>query len=1101
MTERNRFRGGGDEAAGWADSFGRTKPLTAGERGRLHAAIAAAKDDAHAVSTLSHALADPDAARRLFAAAGGHDTKGLSWLKHGPPPFPGAVFDAGDHHWHKPGGGAEGGTAPAGDATHPRLAKLGRHLLHVGSAALHSKLGRVLMAVEHGLGIIAHKFRDVAKEAALRRKPPMSADGVQRLGRLLAVADFIASGVAGGIVGAVIHPVAGKITSTSLPTVSVLYLAYSAARDPAGTWAAARQVAHDTLHGTGHKAAELGDPGSLADALAALLSLPDADWREAVFLAALAEGVTPERAAQVAAAAPAQPAELPTATPADFGEEGDDGLAAKSGPPRPGLVPETGDPQHPGHWVRPDRGAGGEGESGKPDPARAAADYKENGVKAAAFKDWFGDWENDPAGASKVVKADGSPAETFPVPTVVYHGSRQSHGEFKPGNSPGVVGFFSESEAYSHNYGDVVRPFYLSIRRPLDLRAHDGKKTVKEWLAVFAAAGVDTSGIDFDAEFYPGDKMPYWGLLDASAGNVGPKSNFVAELRRQGFDGIAGHEGGAPAWAALDPRQVKAVDNAGTFDPTDPHTRKAHGPPPFPGGVFNEQSHHWEKPGGDAGGRPPRRTGNPGVDAALAEYHAAPDGSLARDALDAALNNMGVEDPAKPPKKLGLDTRQVAGRLVDVWLQVHRVSNAAAEQLAPVERALAATGAKPVGEAGSTLPFDGRWHQSESSVTTGTPVRVVRPGWVLPEKDGGVYRLQPARVEPAGKAADLGDAELDALILKHGFTGRREARDGSHRCYQDGRPVPCPDANPANSGKPGAGGANTQGEAKPGKRAAPGSQLPAADRDRLRSLGMVGTFPPADVPPARIKMAPADADPEELKFRPLMQWDQVTGSGRVSRQYRYTQAFHDRNAATKFDRVMAVEPHLAAAGESLRATMADEKAPARDRDAAAVASVIMETGLRPTDGDDSVKHGHYGIASLLARHVKVEGGRVELDFVGKEGVRNRTTITDPANVAYIKARLAGKKPDDPLWEAGSDRAGDALKAAVVAAGGPADVKLKDLRTVKATQTARRVAAAFPGPPPPLTGDRAKDAKAVVSAVLKMSGEVAAVLNNTAPGPG
>ena len=48
------------------------------------------------------------------------------------------------------------------------------------------------------------------------------------------------------------------------------------------------------------------------------------------------------------------------------------------------------------------------------DVQAAAADYQENGTRAEAFKDWFGDWENDPENASKVVDENGEPF-------VVYH--------------------------------------------------------------------------------------------------------------------------------------------------------------------------------------------------------------------------------------------------------------------------------------------------------------------------------------------------------------------------------------------------------------------------------------------------------------------------------------------------------------------------------------------------------------------------------------------------------------------------------------------------------------------------------------------------------
>ena len=153
----------------------------------------------------------------------------------------------------------------------------------------------------------------------------------------------------------------------------------------------------------------------------------------------------------------------------------------------------------------------------------------------------------------------------------------------------------------------------------------------------------------------------------------------------------------------------------------------------------------------------------------------------------------------------------------------------------------------------------------------------------------------------------------------------------------------------------------------------------------------LGTFPPHDVPLDKIILPPADAKPDEWKYKAIMQWDQVTKSGRISRQYRYTQEFHDRNAAEKFERVMAVEPHLEKAREVLTKQMTRGEF-AEDQDAAAIALIIMETGLRPTDGADSVKHGHYGIASLQGRHVKVKGNEVRLDFIGKEGVSALPTV-------------------------------------------------------------------------------------------------------------
>lgn len=273
------------------------------------------------------------------------------------------------------------------------------------------------------------------------------------------------------------------------------------------------------------------------------------------------------------------------------------------------------------------------------------------------------------------------------------------------------------------------------------------------------------------------------------------------------------------------------------------------------------------------------------------------------------------------------------------------------------------------------------------------------------------------------------------------------------------------------------------------KKGTPGSQLSKAQRDKARALGMVGTFPPAGVPVNAIRIHSGTA--EELRFKPIMQWSQTTKSGRVSNQYRYTQDFHDRNAAEKFDRVLKVEPHLERVKAALSKRMIDTTLPMKERDGAAIASIIAETGLRPTDGEASVKHGHYGIASLRAKHVTDKGDYIRLSFIGKEGVRNKTVVRDPANVAYLRSKLDGR---DTLWEAGSATAGRVLREVTVGVGGPSDVKLKDLRTVKATQVARAAVAKYRLPK--LTGNVKKDAKAVTLAIKEISAKVAKVLNNT-----
>ena len=113
-----------------------------------------------------------------------------------------------------------------------------------------------------------------------------------------------------------------------------------------------------------------------------------------------------------------------------------------------------------------------------------------------------------------------------------------------------------------------------------------------------------------------------------------------------------------------------------------------------------------------------------------------------------------VELPGRmpPPFKAPADRddltfrREVAERLVATWQESFRLNRPDGRLF--LETALGNVGRiRQIGEEGETVPFDGKYHETDQGVATGTPVRVVRPGWVLEEEDGE-YRLLTANVSP-----------------------------------------------------------------------------------------------------------------------------------------------------------------------------------------------------------------------------------------------------------------------------------------------------------------------------------------------------------------
>lgn len=86
-----------------------------------------------------------------------------------------------------------------------------------------------------------------------------------------------------------------------------------------------------------------------------------------------------------------------------------------------------------------------------------------NQVRTEAFKKWFGDWENDPANASKVVDENGEPL-------VVYHGTDEKFDEFNPyltknGKELGFGSYFTRDKKQAEAYGEVGG-YFLNLRNP-----------------------------------------------------------------------------------------------------------------------------------------------------------------------------------------------------------------------------------------------------------------------------------------------------------------------------------------------------------------------------------------------------------------------------------------------------------------------------------------------------------------------------------------------------------------------------------------------------------------------------------------------------------
>lgn len=169
-------------------------------------------------------------------------------------------------------------------------------------------------------------------------------------------------------------------------------------------------------------------------------------------------------------------------------------------------------------------------------------------IRSPAFKQWFGDWENDPANASKIVDSRGRPL-------VVWHGSpntdfttfdkRKIHPKY------GIRGFYfappKRRDSLAGYYGEgKERPFYLNIRNPL-VCGPDYKPSKKEL--------AEHDGI---IRVYDDDE---------------PWEKTFFNYRKDKMDTEIQRKGDIIEIVAFEPNQIKSADsNSGAFSPESKST-------------------------------------------------------------------------------------------------------------------------------------------------------------------------------------------------------------------------------------------------------------------------------------------------------------------------------------------------------------------------------------------------------------------------------------------------------------------------------------------------------------------------------------------------
>ena len=214
---------------------------------------------------------------------------------------------------------------------------------------------------------------------------------------------------------------------------------------------------------------------------------------------------------------------------------------------------------------------------------------------------------------------------------------------------------------------------------------------------------------------------------------------------------------------------------------------------------------------------------------------------------------------------------------------------------------------------------------------------------------------------------------------------------------------------------------------------------------------------------------------------------QATGrDARRRKQYRYHPRWREVRDERKFTHMVDFGTVLPRVRARVAADLRRKGVP-RERVLAAVVRLLDVAFIRVGSEDYVKANGSYGLTTLRARHVDVNGARIRFRFKGKSGVRHEVAVEDP-RLARILARCQDL-PGEELFEWRDDdgalhpiTADDVNEYLREVSGG--DVTSKDFRTWAGTVLAWS-ALRDAGP----AGSKAEAKRQVVAAIRQVSGRL------------
>ena len=203
-------------------------------------------------------------------------------------------------------------------------------------------------------------------------------------------------------------------------------------------------------------------------------------------------------------------------------------------------------------------------------------------VRTPSFKAWFGDWQNDPKNASKVVHPKTG------EPLVVYHGTAADFAVFdkERSNSQSRTGvphgafFFTDNPEVADSYTVEYQGNFTKTYR-------DGARTMPLFLNIRKPLKVNAKGENWNYILYKGEDHTTNSLAEMAQHSGKNDGVLIARVRDRGRGAVQAKH--ATVFATFDPAQIKsATGNSGAFDPADANIY--HQNTPTPRGAFSPDS-------------------------------------------------------------------------------------------------------------------------------------------------------------------------------------------------------------------------------------------------------------------------------------------------------------------------------------------------------------------------------------------------------------------------------------------------------------------------------------------------------------------------------